>query len=247
MQVLIFILLLIVVSKHIIFILSTPCLCAFSFLHKQRFLWNPVGKESEVFDEDENSKIDKKAIIRRRVINYIDGYYRWALDYTSCIPSHTIRNFLYKHVFFVTMQKNAVLYHGAELRGAWCLKIGEGTSIGDNAIIDARRGGVTFGKSVNVGSRVCFWTGSHDHSDPYFRSTPKTRGPIAIGDRVWIGPNAQILHSVTIGEGAVIAAGAVVTKDVPPFAIMGGVPAKQIGTRSSDLRYNFKGDHLHLL
>ncbi|MFK1641101.1 DapH/DapD/GlmU-related protein [Bacteroides fragilis] len=68
--------------------------------------------------------------------------------------------------------------------------------------------------------------------------------PVVIEDRVWIGPNAIILHSVTIGEGAVVAAGAVVTKDVPPFSIVGGIPAKVIGSRNSNLKYEFDGQYL---
>ena len=66
-------------------------------------------------------------------------------------------------------------------------------------------------------------------------------------NRVWIGPNVTILHSVTIGEGAVIAAGAVVTKDIPPFTICGGIPAKVLAQRSIDLRYTLGGTYLHFL
>ncbi len=241
------ILFLLVIYKPLTLVLSAPMLSVYSRLHRRRFLKNPWGGVSEVFDKYADTKADMRAARRRRIINYIDGYHRLILQYTANIPSHTVRKFFYKHVFCVSMKKDAVIYHGAELRAPWSLEVGEGTSIGDNAILDARRGGIRFGKSVNVGSRVCLWTGSHDHSDPWFRSTPQSRGPIVVGDRVWIGPNAQILHSVSIGEGAVIAAGAVVTKDVPPFAIMGGIPAKQIGTRSKDLRCQFTGEHLHFL
>ena len=64
---------------------------------------------------------------------------------------------------------------------------------------------------------------------------------MTIGNRAWIGPGTTILHSVNIGEGAVIAAGAVVTKDVEPFAIMAGIPARKIGERNHNLRYEFNG------
>lgn len=58
----------------------------------------------------------------------------------------------------------------------------------------------------------------------------KVAAPVIIGDHVWIGMNAMILKGVTIGEGAVVAAGSVVTKDVPPHSLVGGVPAKVIKT-----------------
>ena len=61
---------------------------------------------------------------------------------------------------------------------------------------------------------------------------PNKRGPIVIHDRVWIGPGVTILHNVTIGEGAVVAAGAVVTKNIPPFTLVGGIPAKVIAKRN---------------
>ena len=87
------------------------------------------------------------------------------------------------------------------------------------------------------------WTDQHDYNDPDFKLKNGKRGPIRIGDRAWIGPNVIILHSVTIGEGAVVAAGAVVTKDVPPYTLVGGVPAKVIGERNRRLRYEFKGNN----
>lgn len=62
-------------------------------------------------------------------------------------------------------------------------------------------------------------------------------------DRAWIGPNTIILHSVHIGEGAVVAAGAVVTKDVEPYTIVAGIPAKKVGDRNRDLKYEFNGKY----
>lgn len=72
-------------------------------------------------------------------------------------------------------------------------------------------------------------------------------GSVTIGNRAWIGPNVIILRNVTIGEGAVIAAGAVVSHDVPPYTLVGGVPAKVIGKRPTDLKYEFTGSHAHFI
>lgn len=107
------------------------------------------------------------------------------------------------------------------IRASYNLFIGKGTIIGDKSVLDARRM-IVIGENVNFSSGVSLWTDQHDYNDPYFRCMPNKYGPIVIKDRAWIGPGAIILHNVTIGEGAVVAAGAVVTKDVPPFTLVGG-------------------------
>lgn len=171
---------------------------------------------------------------------YIYGYLRYADFQVAKIPSHHIRNIIYKNIFCVDLQNESVLYGGAEIRGHSFLHIGEKSIVGDNCILDARKG-ITIGKNVNISSNVSMWTLQHDYNDPWFRCNPVKSGSIVIQDRAWIGPNVTILHSVTIGEGAVVAAGAVVTKDVPPYTLVGGVPAKKIGERNRNLVYDLSG------
>ena len=77
-----------------------------------------------------------------------------------------------------------------------------GTIVGDNVLLDARRG-LTIGKNVNFSSNVSVYTLQHDHRSPTFSCSPDG-GNVAIGDRVWIGCNVVILPGVTIGEGAVL-------------------------------------------
>lgn len=86
------------------------------------------------------------------------------------------------------------------------------------------QGGITIGDDCLIGHNVVIATLNHDLA-PERRAITAPK-PVVIGDVVWIGANATILPGVTIGEGAVIAAGAVVTKDVPPATIAGGVPAR---------------------
>lgn len=88
------------------------------------------------------------------------------------------------------------------------------------------QGGIFIGDGALIGHNVVLATLNH-------AMEPERRGdmlpaPIHIGKRVWIGANAAVLPGVTIGDGAVVAAGAVVTKDVPANAVVGGVPAKVI-------------------
>lgn len=172
---------------------------------------------------------------------------RLALYYIAHIPSHSIRNFIYRNLYLMELGKNAIMYYGAEIRNPTALKIGFGSIIGDNAILDARGGGIEIGENVNFSSDVHIWTMQHDYRDPDFRCMPQHYGKVKIENRVWVGPRVTILHSVTIGEGAVIAAGAVVTKDVPPFTLVGGVPARIIGCRPTNLSYGFNAPPIPFL
>ena len=171
---------------------------------------------------------------------------RLCLYWIAQIPSHHIRNFFYRYIYLMKLDKNVVIYSGCEIREPQGITIGEGTIIGDNAILDGRAG-ITIGRHVNFSSNVRIWTLQHDYRDPDFACREEHYGPVRIEDRAWIGPHTIILHDVTIGEGAVVAAGAVVTKDVPPYPVWGGVPARQIGLRPRNLRYKFNGSHAWFL
>lgn len=128
---------------------------------------------------------------------------------------------------------DATIYHGFEIRGAQHLRIGARSSIGNGAILDARAG-ITIGDDVNLSTAVHIWTGQHDPQSAEFAYES---APVTIGNRAWVSTRVTILPGVTIGEGAVVAAGAVVTSDVAPFTMVGGVPAKVIGSRTTSLRY----------
>ena len=93
---------------------------------------------------------------------------------------------------------------------------------------------LTIGNHVDIASEVMIYNCQHDVQSPDFKAVC---APVEIGDYVFIGPRAIILPGVNIKKGAVIGAGAVVTKDVDEFAIVGGVPAKPIKERIKDLNY----------
>lgn len=95
---------------------------------------------------------------------------------------------------------------------------------------------INIGNNVAIGPEVCFFAAGHDTRQ---LSLPDTAGSINVGDYVWIGGRGVILQGVTIGEGAVIAAGSVATKDVPPYTIVGGTPARHIKDRElSNITYH---------
>ncbi len=114
------------------------------------------------------------------------------------------------------------------------LTVGAGTTVGRQCLLDAR-GGVTIGQRVNITSQVALMTAKHDVQSPTFAHV---YSPIVIGDRAWIALRATVLGGVTVGEGAVVAAGSLVAADVEPYTIVGGVPARPIGERTRELLYD---------
>lgn len=114
------------------------------------------------------------------------------------------------------------------------LTIGEHSHINRGCVLDAR-GKLLLGSNVSVSYNVNLMTGSHDVQSPYFNGVFH---PITIDDYVWIGVGATVLQNVHIGKGAVICAGSVVTKDVEPYTIVAGIPAKAIGKRNENLSYH---------
>lgn len=157
------------------------------------------------------------------------------------IPSHRVRKTIVR-LFGGQIGKNVALYSGFEIRSPYKLRIGENSIIGFDCVLDCRNG-LSIGRYVNFSSEVMVWTKQHDYNDPYFAVEG---GPVVIQDYAWISVRAIILPGVVIGEGAVVAAGAVVTKNVEPYTVVGGVPAKEIGKRNKDLKYSL-GRRLHFL
>lgn len=192
-------------------------------------------------DNERTPRLHVKMTLKGKLARFMEGYIRYADKYTSEIPSHTLRNWLYRSIFGVNLSEKSCIYHGAEIRHHHNLVIHDNSLIGDNSILDARKG-IYIGKNVNISSNVQIWTEQHSHSDPYFRCLTNSSYRVKICERAWIGPGVIILHSVTVGEGAVVAAGAVVTKDVPPFTLVGGIPATKISDRNRNLKYELDGN-----
>lgn len=240
----IFIVFFLLMTKWIIlFILFIPI----RILQKKKRTFTTNSKHQ--YEESENIKQStpiKSVNIFQKVKNliyiYLEGYIRYIIINIGNIPSMRVRLFFYKKLLYCNIMPKAIIYYGAELRAPENLYIGQGSIIGDKAILDARFG-IEIGENVNLSTGVWIWTAQHDYNSSDFSCDGKC-GPVKIGNRVWIGPRTMIMPGITIGEGAVIAGGAIVTKDVDPFTLVAGIPAKQIGKRNHQLEYNFYGEHI---
>ena len=157
-------------------------------------------------------------------------------DVLPHIPFWCIRR-KYMQCIGMSIGKGAFVMKKNYIINANLLTIGINSHINRDCVVDAR-GRINIGNNVSISHRVNIITGGHDHNSPDFIGIFK---PIVIKDHAWLGVGCTILQGVTIGRGAVVAAGAVVVNDVPDYAIVGGVPARQIGRRNETLEYSCKG------
>lgn len=148
------------------------------------------------------------------------------LRWVGHIPSHTARKFFYR-LAGVRLGKGSVIHMWANFFNPKGVIIGEDTIIGDHCFLDGR-GTLKIGNHTDIASQVLIYNSEHDLSAEDFRAIT---APVEIGDYVFIGPRAIILPGVKIGDGAAVAAGAVVTKDVASLIVVGGVPAREIKER----------------
>jgi acetyltransferase-like isoleucine patch superfamily enzyme len=171
--------------------------------------------------------------ITNRLYSYVLDFELMVLRWISHVPSHMFRKLFYK-LAGVKIGKGSTIHMWANFFEPNGIKIGDDSIIGDHAFLDGRAP-VVIGNHVDIASSVMIYNSEHDlESDDFSAKTE----PVEIMDYVFIGPRAIILPGVKIGKGAVVAAGAVVTKDVPDFAVVGGVPAKIIGERKNkELHY----------
>ncbi len=123
------------------------------------------------------------------------------------------------------------------------ISLGDNVVVNSNVYLDGRGGKLLIMSNVDIATEVNIWTLEHDVHDDYHVAAG---ADTIIEDYVWIASRATILPGVRIGRGAVIASGAVVTKDVPAMAIVGGVPAKVIGERKSKLLYQLNYNPIFL-
>lgn len=151
----------------------------------------------------------------------------------SCIPSYTLRHAWYHYVLRWYLGPNVAVLMGQYVHIRSLRTSGRRVSIGAGTVIDhgcllCTTTGLLIGEHVYISSGVWLLTESRDISDPQFAQTHQ---PIVIDDYAWIGARAIILGGVTIGRGAIVQAGALVTQDLEPNSVASGVPARVVGTR----------------
>lgn len=163
-----------------------------------------------------------------RLYNYLADFFLFLAYLGLMVPSHHFRRFILR-LGGAKIGRGATVHTGCRFFSLKNLRIGEDTIIGNNAFLDGRAP-LIIGSHVDIASEVMIYNSEHDLESADFKAREES---VEIGDYVFIGPRAIILPGVKIGKGAVVAAGAVVTKDIPEFKIAGGVPAKEIGERKN--------------
>ncbi len=173
----------------------------------------------------------KDKIIRRINVVFLE-FEVMVLHIIGYVPSHYVRRFFYR-LSGIKIGKGSTIHTGARFYNPKNINIGDDSIIGENAVLDGR-GKLIIGNHVAFATDVMIYNCQHDIHDNNFSPVC---GAVIIEDYVFIGPRAIILPGVTVKKGAVIAAGAVVTKNVDESTIVGGVPAQVIGKRSGELSY----------
>ena len=155
----------------------------------------------------------------------------WLPISPHCLPAKKLRAFWAKKIVTecgnnVNIERFASFTPG--------LRIGDNSGVGINCEMN---GSVTIGKDVMMGPEVVVYTMGHRHDRtdiPMMFQGMDDVSPVVIGNDVWIGRRAIILPGVTIGDGCIIGAGAVVSKNIPPYSIAVGVPARVVKRRKED-------------
>jgi acetyltransferase-like isoleucine patch superfamily enzyme len=146
----------------------------------------------------------------------------------SVVPFHFLRNLVFQ-VAGGKIGSGSTIHMGARFFNPAGISIGQDSILGFGIFLDGRDK-LSIGDHVDIASEVMIYNSEHDINSVDFHAI---LAPVEIGDYVFIGPRVMIMPGVKIGRGAIVAGGAVVTKDVPDYAVVGGIPARVISERSN--------------
>lgn len=167
-----------------------------------------------------------KSPLRRRLGLIAGALETNAYRVIEIIPINVVR-ILTLRLLGATVGRGVAINHGIQVRVPRRLAIGNDVFLAEDVILDAR-GGLSIGDHTSINSRAQIWTAQHDWQAPDFAYV---QAPTSIGAWCWISANVVVLPGVTIGEGTVVAAGSVVTKDLEPWILAAGTPARKIRDR----------------
>ncbi len=178
------------------------------------------------------------AVLRDLYLWYL-GFLNYVVTY---VPLPRLRHFLLRRMYLIKIGPGTYVHMGVQYKRPRSIEIGRNSVINPGVLLDGRIS-LKIGDNVDIGEQVSFYCGGHDVQSPDYRAFMEAT---AVGDRACIYARAMVIRGVNIGEGAVVAAGSIVTKDVPPYTIVAGIPAKKIGERSRDLRYELSQKNVRI-
>lgn len=139
----------------------------------------------------------------------------------------------YLSIFLKSLGNNCFIGKNLDIRNPSKISIGNNVVINKRVLLDGR-GGLTIEDNVDIAQDARIWTEQHDYQD---ENHSLVDAPVYIENHVWICANSSILPGVRISQGAVVALGAVVSKNVAPMTVVAGIPAKVINKRINTLQY----------
>lgn len=153
-------------------------------------------------------------------------------NFITHVPSYWVRHWYLRRILRIQIGRRTAVHMG-------CFFTAKHVTIGNNCVINRHcyidgRGGIQIGDNVSISPQAYLVSLTHDPQDSAFAVIPRM---VRIEDCVWIGVRAIVLPGVVLGQGCVVGAGAVVTKNVEPYVIVAGVPARKIGERTRTLDY----------
>lgn len=162
----------------------------------------------------------------------------------SSIMGNKLRNIYWAKKFNVP-RNDIIIFPGVHFFAHESITVGYGVQINYNALIDASSGSITIGNNVLIGPNCVLRAANHVFTDTTkpIKAQGYSGGPITIGDDCWLGSNVVVLKNVTIGKGSIIGAGAVVNRDIPPFSIAVGVPARVVGSREKKINSSLQPEN----
>ncbi|MEI7055300.1 acyltransferase [Nocardioides sp. CCNWLW239] len=160
-------------------------------------------------------RLDLSIAVRHVVLNVVAG---------SAVVPRPVRQLIYRLAGIRAQTMN--VFSGVRITGS-DLELGKGTFVNHECYLDVAGGRIVIGENCHLAPQVMVMTATHDISSGKASREP-TYATTTIGDEVWLGARSTVLPGVTIGEGCVVAAGAVVVGDCEPHGVYAGVPARRI-------------------